>query len=102
MQDERLNRSDELSDELVREPGVLRELLLERNNPTAARPVPCPIHGLFEEQVARTPDAVALVSESKQLTYAELNARANRVAHALHRLGVRPEECVGILVERSA
>lgn len=73
----------------------------EWNNPTAVRPVPRTIQGLFEEQVARTPDAVALVFESEQLTYAELNTRANRVAHRLHKLGVRPEECVGILVERS-
>jgi amino acid adenylation domain-containing protein len=101
MQDARLNPSAELIDELVREPDESRELLLERNNPTAAPPGPGPIHGLFEEQVARTPDAVALVFESERLTYAELNTRANRVAHRLHRLGVRPEECVGILVERS-
>ena len=101
MQDARLNPSAELIDSLAREPGVSRELLLEWNNPTATRPVPRPIHELFEEQVARTPDAVALVFESEQLTYAELNTRANRVAHRLHRLGVRPEQCVGILVERS-
>lgn len=101
MQDARFDPSAELIDALAREPGVSRELLLEWNNPTAARSVPRPIHELFEEQVARAPDAVALVFESKQLTYAELNTRANRVAHRLHRLGVRPEECVGILVERS-
>ena len=55
----------------------------------------------LENQVARTPDAVAVVFESEQLTYAQLNTRANRVAHRLHRLGVQPEVCVGILVERS-
>ncbi|HKQ06381.1 MAG TPA: non-ribosomal peptide synthetase [Blastocatellia bacterium] len=98
MQDARLNPSAELIDSLAREPGVSRELLLEWNNPTTA---PRSIHRLFEEQVARTADAVALVFESQQLTYAELNTRANRVAHRLHRLGVRPEQCVGILVERS-
>lgn len=95
MQDVRLNPSAELVD--AHAPEISRELLLEWNNPA----VPRSIHELFEEQVARTPHAVAVVFESEQLTYADLNTRANRVAHRLHRLGVRPEQCVGILVERS-
>jgi surfactin family lipopeptide synthetase A len=77
------------------------KLLAEWNNPRAVRPESRSIHRLFEEQVARTPDAVAVVFESGRLTYAELNRRANRVAHRLHRLRVGPEERVGILVERS-
>ena len=44
---------------------------------------PATIHALFEQQVERTPDAVALVFEDQQLTYAELNARANQLAHHL-------------------
>ena len=56
---------------------------------------------LFEEQVERTPDAVALVYEQEQLTYAELNERANQLAHYLHTLGVEPEVRVGICLERS-
>ncbi|MFM7581464.1 MAG: non-ribosomal peptide synthetase, partial [Caldilinea sp.] len=59
------------------------------------------IHTLFEEQVERTPDAVAVVFEETQLTYAELNARANQLAHTLQGLGVGPDVLVGLCVERS-
>ncbi|RYE40003.1 MAG: amino acid adenylation domain-containing protein, partial [Hyphomicrobiales bacterium] len=59
------------------------------------------IHGLFEAQAARTPDAVALVVEDDQLTYAELNAKANRLAHHLMALGVRPDSLVALCLERS-
>jgi amino acid adenylation domain-containing protein len=59
------------------------------------------IHQLFEEQVERTPDAVAVVFEEQQLTYRELNARANQLANYLKKLGVKPEVLVGICVERS-
>jgi amino acid adenylation domain-containing protein len=56
---------------------------------------------LFEEQVARTPEALAAVFESQQLTYAELNRQANQLAHHLRNRGVGPEVLVGICVERS-
>ncbi|MEW6736015.1 MAG: amino acid adenylation domain-containing protein, partial [Acidobacteriota bacterium] len=59
------------------------------------------IHQLFEEQVQRTPDATAVVFESEQLTYQQLNARANQLAHYLSRQGVGPESLVGICLERS-
>ncbi|TRU23563.1 MAG: non-ribosomal peptide synthetase [Microcystis aeruginosa Ma_MB_S_20031200_S102] len=59
------------------------------------------IHRLFEEQVKRTPDAVAVVYSEQQLTYNELNNRANQLAHYLQKLGVKPEELVGICLERS-
>nr|WP_255527398.1 amino acid adenylation domain-containing protein [Microcystis sp. LEGE 00066] len=59
------------------------------------------IHQLFEEQVERTPDAVAVVYSEQQLTYNELNNRANQLAHYLQKLGVKPEELVGICLERS-
>ncbi|WP_138505870.1 condensation domain-containing protein, partial [Nostoc sp. PA-18-2419] len=59
------------------------------------------IHELFEAQVERTPDAVAVVFEDEQLTYGELNARANQLAHYLRTLGVKSEVLVGICVERS-
>jgi amino acid adenylation domain-containing protein len=59
------------------------------------------IHELFEEQVRRTPDAVAVVFEDQQLTYRDLNCRANQLGHHLQGLGVGPEGLVGICVERS-
>ncbi|MFN6571976.1 amino acid adenylation domain-containing protein [Dendronalium sp. ChiSLP03b] len=59
------------------------------------------IHELFEAQVERTPDAVAVVFEDEHLTYCELNNRANKLAHYLRSLGVKPEVLVGICVERS-
>ena len=59
------------------------------------------IHELFEEQVERTPEAVAVVFEDQQLTYKALNRRANQLAHYLRKLGVGPEVRVGICVEQS-
>ena len=59
------------------------------------------IHFLFEEQVERTPNAVALVFKQQQLTYQELNQKANQLAHYLQQLGVKPEQLVGLCVERS-
>ena len=59
------------------------------------------IHQLFEEQVKRTPDAVAVVCENQQLTYHQLNCRANQLAHYLRSVGVRADVLVGLCVERS-
>ncbi|MEO7838713.1 MAG: amino acid adenylation domain-containing protein, partial [Anaerolineales bacterium] len=59
------------------------------------------IHHLFEEQVERFPDNIAAVFGDEQLTYRELNQRANQLAHHLQTLGVGPEVLVGLCVERS-
>lgn len=59
------------------------------------------LHQLFEAQVERTPDAIAVVFEHQQLTYQTLNTRANQVAHYLKKLGVKPEVLVGLCIERS-
>ena len=59
------------------------------------------LHQLFEEQAARSPDAIALVYEDRQLSYKELNRQANRLAHYLRSLGVGAETLVGICVERT-
>ncbi|MEN8443422.1 MAG: amino acid adenylation domain-containing protein, partial [Cyanobacteria bacterium J06555_13] len=59
------------------------------------------IHRLFEAQVTKTPDAVAVVFEEKQLTYQELNQKANQLAAYLQRLGVKPDGLVGVCIERS-
>ncbi|WP_460021950.1 AMP-binding protein, partial [Methylobacterium phyllosphaerae] len=79
-----------------------RELLLETWNRTeAAYPSELCVHQLFEEQVRRSPDATALVQDEVSLSYGELNRRANRLAHHLIGLGVRPDERVAICLERS-
>ncbi|MGM1057640.1 amino acid adenylation domain-containing protein [Saccharothrix sp. Mg75] len=57
---------------------------------------------LFEEHVAADPDRTALITDDQRLSYGELNARANRVAHGLLRLGVTPGSPVALLVDRSA
>ncbi|MES2938183.1 MAG: amino acid adenylation domain-containing protein [Pseudomonadota bacterium] len=59
------------------------------------------LHAMFEAQAARTPDAVALLFEDEQLSYAQLNARANRLAHHLRALGVGPDVLVAVCAERS-
>ncbi|KAF6574649.1 AMP-binding protein, partial [Paenibacillus sp. EKM211P] len=58
-------------------------------------------HQLFEEQAERTPEAAAVVYENDQLTYAELNERANSLAATLRTSGIGRETIVGILAERS-
>ncbi|OLE00767.1 MAG: hypothetical protein AUI36_44290 [Cyanobacteria bacterium 13_1_40CM_2_61_4] len=78
-----------------------QQLLVEWNDTQAAFPRNHCIHQLFEQQVERTPDAVAVVFKGDQLTYRELNTRANRLAHYLRAHGVGPEVTVGICVERS-
>ena len=78
-----------------------RQLAVEWNNTAAGYPLDVCIHQLFEAQVERTPDAVALVYEDTQLTYRELNRRANQLAHYLQQLGVKPEMLVGLCLERS-
>jgi amino acid adenylation domain-containing protein len=78
-----------------------QQLLLEFNNTKTNYSNDKCIHQLFEEQVERTPEEIALVFENQQLTYSELNARANKLAHYLQRLGVKPEVLVGLYLERS-
>ncbi|MEQ8997813.1 MAG: amino acid adenylation domain-containing protein [Coleofasciculus sp. B1-GNL1-01] len=77
------------------------QLLVKWNETESEYPLEKCIHQLFEKQVERTPDAVAVVFEEQQLTYRELNVRANQLAHHLQKLGVKPEVLVGICVERS-
>ncbi len=77
------------------------QLLVEWNNTQTAYPQDKCIHQLFEEQVELTPNAIAVVFEHQQLTYLELNEKANQVAHYLQRLGVVSDAIVGIFVERS-
>ncbi|WP_052347424.1 hybrid non-ribosomal peptide synthetase/type I polyketide synthase [Planktothrix prolifica] len=82
-------------------PAERHQLLVDWNNTKTDYPQDQCIHQLFEAQVERTPDAIAVVFENQQLTYTELNGRANQLAHYLQSLGVGPEVLVGIAVERS-
>ncbi|MGD7119988.1 non-ribosomal peptide synthetase, partial [Ralstonia pseudosolanacearum] len=81
--------------------GERTQLLESWNETKAPYPQASTIHGLFEAQVRRTPEAIAVEHEGRQVSYAELNARANRVAHALIGLGVGPDARVGLCAERS-
>ncbi len=81
--------------------AVLRQVLVDWNDTRVDYPQDVCLHQLFEAQAARTPDAVALVFEDRQLTYRELDERANQLAHHLRSLGVGTETFVGICLERS-
>src|SRR5438270_8724150 len=83
-------------------PGQERHQVLYGWNDTGAEyPFEKCVHELFEEQVARTPEATAVVFEDDSLSYAELNRRANKLAHYLRKIGAGPEILVGICIERS-
>ncbi|BEM25401.1 non-ribosomal peptide synthetase [Serratia marcescens] len=82
-------------------PEAERELLLHGWNRTERDyPLDQTLAALFEQQVRRTPDATALVSGAESLSYAQLNARANRLAHALIARGVGPDSRVAVCAER--
>ncbi|MFH9550555.1 amino acid adenylation domain-containing protein [Streptomyces sp. NPDC017435] len=83
-------------------PGEREVLLADWTTRPTAPADPRTVHGVFEEQAARTPDAVAVTFEDTRLTYAELNAQANRIAHLLRARGVGPQTLVGVCLERSA
>ena len=81
-------------------PQEQQRLLVDFNASAVDCPLEQPLHGLFEAQVRRKPDAVALQSAQGNLTYRELNQRANRLAQHLRELGVQPDARVAICVER--
>jgi len=78
-----------------------RRLLVEFNDTAREYPRDLCLHELFEEQARRAPDSVALASDEARLTYAELDARANRLARHLRGLGVGPDVRVAVMLERS-
>jgi len=78
-----------------------QQLLVEWNSTKRDYPMDQCIHELFEAQVERSPEAVAVIFEEQQLTYRELDVRANQLAHYLIKLGVGPDTLVGICIERS-
>jgi amino acid adenylation domain-containing protein len=77
------------------------QLLVEWNDTQAHYPKDRCVHQLFESQAEQKPNAIAAVFKDQQMTYGELNGRANRLAHHLRKLGVGPDVLVGICVERS-
>ncbi|SFY32218.1 non-ribosomal peptide synthetase, partial [Pseudomonas sp. NFACC36] len=82
-------------------PATEREQLLVGFNATQAEyPLEQTIHGLFEAQVQRTPESLAVLHRGQRLSYRELNERANRLAHYLRKQGVQPDSRVAICVER--
>jgi non-ribosomal peptide synthetase component F len=91
---ERVAQSTTLSD------SDRQRMLTEWNATERAYPDQQCVHELFEAQAARTPDAVAVTSGDEQLTYAELNQRANQLARRLRSLGVGPEMLVGLCLPR--
>ncbi len=77
------------------------KILYDFNDTKAEYPKDKTIHQLFEEQVRRTPDNVALVFEDKKMTYRELNEKANGLARTLRNRGVKPDDIIGIMLFRS-
>jgi amino acid adenylation domain-containing protein len=78
-----------------------KDLLIEWNNTQTDYPQQACIHQLFEAQVEKTPNAVALIFNNQHLTYRDLNSRANQLAQYLQTLGIGAETLVGICIERS-
>ncbi len=81
-------------------PEERRQLLVDWNTTAAAVPEEC-VHSLFERQAEATPEATAVMFDDEVVSYGELNARANQLAHALIELGVTPDALVAIALERS-
>ena len=77
------------------------QILHEFNNSAVSYPQSEMIHQVFEAQAERAPDAIAVLWGEHQMTYAQLNRKANQLAHALLACGLRPDERVGIYAERS-
>ena len=76
-------------------------MLREWNTTRVEFPEDALVHELFEQQVERTPDAVAMIFDNEELSYRDLNARANQLAHHLRTSGVAPGASVGLCLERS-
>ncbi|MEP7308959.1 MAG: amino acid adenylation domain-containing protein [Acidobacteriota bacterium] len=93
--DARLAELDLLSEE------ERRQIVVEWNRTRVAYPEPTCVHTLVEEVAARIPDAPAVAFGADTLTFAQLNARANQLAHRLRRCGVGPDVLVGVCLERS-
>ncbi|HEU5229033.1 MAG TPA: amino acid adenylation domain-containing protein, partial [Ktedonobacteraceae bacterium] len=107
-----LNHYQQLLTAMVEQPGQRlsalslltedeREQLRAWNATKAVYPQDFCLHILFEQQVAQSPDRIALIFEDRQCTYSDLNARANQLAHLLKSRGIGPDTPVGICLDRS-
>jgi amino acid adenylation domain-containing protein len=95
------NPDERLSDLPLLTAGERHRVLIDWNDTDRSYPRDKCAHEWFEEQAEQTPNATALVFESQELTYRELNRRANQLAHYLIRLGVGPETFVALCLDRS-
>lgn len=95
------NPEQRLSDLLLLTEVERHKMMVEWNNTYVDYSSDKCIHHLFEDQVEKTPDALAIAFENEQLSYAELNTRANQLARILRKKGVSPGDVVGMLIERS-
>ncbi|MEO7318527.1 MAG: amino acid adenylation domain-containing protein, partial [Chthoniobacteraceae bacterium] len=86
----------------ILDPAERERLIVAWNDTALAFPQEATIHSLFEQCAARNPAAIALVDRARRISYGELNARANAIAHRLRALGVQPETFVGVCMMRSS
>lgn len=96
-----LNESDLPLDQIEYMDQEEKDMLLSRNNIQVDYPKEKTITQLFEEQVERTPDKIAVVFEGQKLTYRELNEKANQLARVLRAKGVSRDQVVGLMVDKS-
>ncbi|PHM65752.1 Amino acid adenylation [Xenorhabdus stockiae] len=95
------DETQQVADLALLTPQQRTQLLTEFSTTEVAYPQDLLLQQLFEQQVIRSPESVALVSDGQQLSYTELNRRANQLAHALIAAGVKPDDRVAICVDRS-
>ena len=95
------NPAAEISQLKINNNHHLQQLLVEFNNTQKTYPVNQCIHNIFEEQAKLNPDNIAVVFEEQQISYSQLNAKSNQLAHYLQRQGIKPEVVVGIYSDRS-
>jgi amino acid adenylation domain-containing protein len=96
-----LVKDSEMTENALLTEAERHRVLVEWNDTAAAYPQEQCLHQLFEAQVERTPDAIAVIFGDQRLTYRELDRRANHLAHHLRTLSVGPDVLVGLCVERS-
>jgi amino acid adenylation domain-containing protein len=96
------NPDSHIRDLVLLTEGERKQIVEDLSQPGRDYPWDKCVHQLFAEQAAKTPDAVAVIYQTEQLTYRQLNERANRLAHYLRRQGVKPDTLVGVYLERCA